>query len=75
MDAPQRGAMTLVCFIAIALIGYGLLEIAMYWGECLVHKQPVQIIHFAFPAIPIVGGAVMLIRAKAVAKWLSDKLD
>jgi hypothetical protein len=75
MDAPPRGAMTLVCFIAIALVGYGLLEMGLYWGECLAHKQPVKILHFAFPAIPLVAGLVVLVRAKAVAKWLSDKLE
>ncbi len=67
--------MTLVCFIAIALIGYGLLEMGLYWGECLVHKQPVRILHFARPAVPLVAGVVILIRAKAVAKWLADKLE
>ena len=75
MDAPLRGALTLVCFIAIALIGYGLLEMGLYWAECIVHKQPVKIVHFAFPTIPLAAGVVILIRAKAVAKWLSDKLE
>jgi hypothetical protein len=75
MDVPNRGAMTLVCFVAIALVGYGLLEMGLYWGECLVHKQPVKIFHFALPAIPLVTGAVILIRAKAVAKWISDKFE
>jgi hypothetical protein len=40
-----------------------------------VHKQPVKIFHFALPAIPLVTGAVILIRAKAVAKWISDKFE
>jgi hypothetical protein len=75
MDAPNRGASTLVYFIAISLVGYGLLEVAMYWGECLAHKQPVQLLHFALPAIPFVAGVVLLVRAKAVAKWISDKLE
>jgi hypothetical protein len=75
MDAPLRGALMLVCFIAIALIGYGLLEAGLYWGECLAHKQPVNISHFAFPAIPLLAGLALLVRAKAVAKWISDKLE
>ena len=75
MDAPHRGAMTLVCFIAIALIGYGLLEAGLYWGDCLAHKQPGKISLFTFPAIPLVAGVVLLVRAKAVANWISNKLE
>jgi hypothetical protein len=75
MDTPPRGAMTLVCFVAIAMVGYGLLEMGLYWAECLAHKQPVKIFHFAFPAIPLVAGVVILIRAKAAAKWISDKFE
>ena len=75
MDAPNRGALTLVCFIAIALAGYGLLEMGLYWGECLAHKQPVKLLHFAPPTVPLVAGVVLLVRAKAVAKWLADKLE
>jgi len=65
----------LVCFIAIALVGYGLLEMGLYWGECLAHKHPVKIVRFAFPAVPLVAGMVFLIRAKSIANWISDKLE
>jgi hypothetical protein len=75
MDAPNRGALTLVYFIAISLIGYGLLEMALYWGECLAHKQPMKLLHFAPPAVPLAVGVVLLVRAKAVAKWLAYKLE
>jgi hypothetical protein len=75
MDAPNRGALTLVYFIAISLVGYGLLEMALYWGECLAHKQPVNWLHFALPDVPLVVGVVLLVRAKVVAKWLADKLE
>jgi hypothetical protein len=75
MDAPPRGALTLVYLIAIALIGYGLLGMGLYWGECLAHKQPVKMLHFALPAVPLVAGVVVLVKAKAAAKWISDKLE
>jgi len=65
----------LVYFIAISLVGYGLLEMALYWGECLAHKQPVKSLHFALPALPLVAGVVLLVRGKTVAKWLADKLE
>jgi len=75
MDAPNRGALTLVYFVAVSLVGYGLLEMALYWVECLAHKQPVEWFHFVPPAVPLVAGVVLLVRAKAVAEWLADKLE
>lgn len=75
MDAPPRGALTLVFLIAIALVGYGLLEAGLYWANCFVHKQPVKPLHFVPPALPVVAGVVLLVRAKAVAKWIAERLE
>ena len=76
MDAPNRGASTLVYFIAISLVGYGLLEMALYWGECLAHKQAGEIASFSRrPPFRSWWAWFSLVRAKAVAKWLADKLE
>ena len=72
---PPKGAMTLVYLIAIALIGFGLLAVGLYWGECLVHKEPVKIIRFVLPAIPVTAGVVIMVRAKVVANWIAEKLE
>ena len=75
LDAPQRGALTLVYLIAISLVGYGLLEAGLYWTECLIHKQPVKIFHFALPAVPLAAGVVFMVKAKAIANWIANKLE
>jgi hypothetical protein len=75
MDAPERGALMLVYFIAIGLIGLSVLELGLYGGECHVHHQPVQVFHAVFLFIPLVLGIVVLVRARAVAEWISNKFD
>ena len=75
MDAPERGALMLVYFIAIGLIGLSVLELGLYAGECHVHHQPVQVFHAVLLFIPLVLGIVVLVRARAVAEWISNKFD
>ena len=65
----------LVYFIAIGLIGLSVLELGLYGGECHVHHQPVQVFHAVLLFIPLVLGIVVLVRARAVAEWISNKFD
>jgi ABC-type uncharacterized transport system permease subunit len=75
MDAPTRGALMFVRFTAAALIGMSLLELGLYAGQCYVHHQPVQVLHGLFLFLPFVLGIVVLVRARAVADWISNKFD
>ena len=65
----------LVRFIAIGLIGLSVLEIGLYAGDCYVHHQPIRIGHSALLFIPFVLGIVILVRARAVAEWISSKIN
>ena len=65
----------LVRFTAIGLIGLSVLELALYGGECHVHHQPVQVFHAVLLFIPFMLGIVIFARARAVAEWISNKLD
>ena len=65
----------LVRFTAIALIGMSVLELGLYGGECSVHHQPVQVFHAVLLLIPFMLGIVIFARARAVAEWISNKLD
>ena len=65
----------LVRFIAVALIGVSVVEIALYWVVSSSHHTPMQTFPCVLKAIPAVLGLVMLIKAKAVAEWISNKLD
>ncbi|MFZ1073209.1 MAG: hypothetical protein WAO21_07210 [Verrucomicrobiia bacterium] len=75
MDASQRGALMLVRFVAVAIIGLGLLEQGLYVAGNLADHSPIGKVHCALLAVPPVLGIVMLARARAVAEWLSEKLD
>jgi hypothetical protein len=75
MDAPERGALMLVRFIAAALMAISVVELALYWLESDVHHTPLQTSHGVLLAVPFGLGVVILVKARAVAEWISDKFD
>ena len=75
MDAPDRGALMLVRFIAVSLMGVTVVEIALYWAVSSAHHTPLQTFPCVLKSIPAVLGVVVLIKARAVAEWISNKLD
>jgi hypothetical protein len=75
MDTPDRGARMLVYLIAIALMGFGIIDLSLHWMESLLHKTPMRISDFVFPSIFFLLGVVVLIKAHSIAEWISNKLD
>ena len=75
MDAPERGALMLVRFIAATLIGWTVVDFALYWVVSQHNHTPMEIFPCVLKSIPFVLGVAMLIKSKAVAQWVSDKLD
>jgi apolipoprotein N-acyltransferase len=75
MDTPDRGARMLVYLVAIALMGFGVINLSLHWIESSVHHTPMRIVHFAIPAIFFVPGIVVLIKARSIAEWISNRLD
>jgi hypothetical protein len=75
MDAPHRGALMLVRFIAAALIGLGVVELSLAKLESSAHHAPLRIIDVILPVILFALGVAGLIKAGSLAKWVSDKLD
>jgi hypothetical protein len=84
MDAPERGALMLVRFIAVSLIGITVVEIALYWvvngdhGGIVnhpYHPPPIKIFPYVLRSVPALLGVVILIKAKTLAEWISNKLD
>ena len=65
----------LVRFIAASLIGISVVELALYWAISSSHHTPMETFPCILKAIPAVLGIVILIKAKAVAEWISNKLD
>jgi hypothetical protein len=75
MDSPERGALMLVRFIAAALIGWALAELALYIVVCHHQGVPVKIFSCVTKSLPLVAGGIVLVKARALAEWLSDTLD
>jgi hypothetical protein len=75
MDSPDRGALMLVRFIAVSLMGVTVVELALYWVVSSSHHLPMKTFPGVMKSIPAILGVVVLIKAKAVAEWISNKLD
>ena len=75
MESPERGALMLVRFIAVCLIGWAVVEIALYVLICRHNDLPVKPVPTAVKSLPMIVGLVLLAKAKAAAHWVSDKLD
>ena len=65
----------LVRFIGVALIGWAIAEIALYWAICHHNEKPLEIIPLVLKSLPFIVGVVVLIKARALAEWVSDFLD
>jgi hypothetical protein len=75
MDASERGAMMLVCSVAIGLIGTGLVEMALTLTLDHQNNLPVEILPCVLKSLPTVAGIVILIKARAIAEWVDSLFD
>jgi hypothetical protein len=75
MEAPERGALMLVRFVAAALIGWTAVDLALYWVLSQHNHAAMETFPCVLKSIPFVLGVALLIKAKAVAQWISNKLD
>ena len=77
MEASERGALTLVRLISVLLIVATILELGLYWAECSEpqHRVPVKVVPVLLRLVPSIFGFAGLIKAKALAAWVADKLD
>ena len=75
MDTPDRGARMLVYLVAIALMGFGLIDLGLHWAESLAHHTSMQAVDFVLPAILFVLAIVVLIKANSIAEWISNRFD
>jgi hypothetical protein len=77
MDAPERGALTLVRLIGAVLIVASLLELGLYWAECHMPRHHVDFTWFpaGLRLIPALAGVAVLIKARAIADWISNILE
>ena len=65
----------LVRFIAVALIGLGVIQLSLFWLENSARHAPMRVFDFALPAILFGLGVAGLIKAGSLAEWISNRLD
>jgi hypothetical protein len=75
MDAPERGALMLVRFIAASLMAITLVNLALYWVVTHHNHSQMTIFPSVLKSIPALIGIFILVKARAVAGWISNKLD
>lgn len=77
MDAPERGALTLVRLIGVMCVVATILELGLYWAQCVFHNppEPVKLTPILLNLIPAAVGCLILIKARAIAEWISNILD
>ncbi len=75
MEAPQRGALMLVRVVGFTLIGWAIVEMALYLAICRHNNVPMKIIPLTIKSLPMLAGLVMLMKAKPIAQWVAEKLD
>ena len=75
MDAPDRGALMLVRFIALSLMGVTLVNLVLYWVVSQHNQTKMTIFPCVLKSIPAALGIVVLIKSRAIAEWISNKLD
>jgi hypothetical protein len=77
MDAPERGALTLVRLVGVMLVVTTILELGLYFAECHApkHPRPVEALPVLARLIWAVLGLVVLVRARAIAAWMANLWD
>jgi hypothetical protein len=86
MESYERGALGLVRLIALGFIALGLLDAGLYLTQYLtplIHQHhasgqpaaPLKVLRLLLDSIPLIIGIVILVKAKALAEWLSDLIQ
>jgi hypothetical protein len=75
MDAPERGALMLIRVVSAALIGWAVADVSLYVVLCRHKNVPVEMLPCILKSISAVLGVACLVKSKAIAGWISGKLD
>ena len=65
----------LVRFIAAALLGWSVVEVALYVAICKHNQAPVEILPCAIRSVPWLLGMGLLVKSKPVARWVAEKME
>ena len=65
----------LVRFVALSLVCVTIVNLALYWVVSQHEHTGMTILSCVLKSIPAMVGLILLIKARAVAEWISRKLD
>jgi len=65
----------LVRVTAAALIALTVMQLALFFVDSRFHDRPLPVLQCVFWTIPLVIGAVLLVKSKSIANWISDRFD
>ena len=65
----------LVRIIAAAMMGWAVVDLTLYWVVQSHNNQPLAAFPCITKSLPFLAGIVVLIKARSLADWISDKLD
>ena len=65
----------LVRFIGLALIGWAVAELALYFVVAHQKGLPVEVWACVVKALPLLTGVGVLIKSHTLAEWISNLLD
>ena len=75
MEAPERGALMFVRFVAAALIGWAVVDFSLYVVVCRHNGVPLEIWPCILKNLPFLAGVIILAMSKTIAEWLAETLD
>ncbi len=64
-----------VRFVAACCMGMSVVELTLYWAEYHFRQVPVNVWFSALWIVLFLAGVAILIKAKAIANWISDRLE
>ena len=64
-----------VCFTAACMVGMSVVELGLYWAEYKFRQVPVNIPLASLWGVLFLAGVAVLIKARSIADWISDKLE
>lgn len=65
----------LVRIVAAALIGWAVVELALYFVVCSHENRPVAVGTCLVKSLPLLAGVAVLIKSKSLAEWVSNLFD
>ncbi len=65
----------LVRFVAVALIGWTLVDLSLYLVIARHKNLPIETLPCVLKTLPSILGVIILVKAQVIAEWLAEKLD